>query len=88
MAEYIKKSDLEKHIIREGCDEGCGYIDERDLKNIPTYEVYGTEEVIQRLQILSDDIESLDAMGEFSKDSVLGLIQEKIKGLRLEQNND
>lgn len=49
---------------------------------------YTTDEVIQRLQILSDDIESLDAMGEFSKDSVLGLIQEKIKGLRLEQNND
>ena len=34
MIKYIEKSELEKHIIREGCDEGCGYIDERDLKNM------------------------------------------------------
>ena len=33
---YIALEELEKHIIHDGCDEGCGYIDERDLAAIPT----------------------------------------------------
>ena len=31
---YISEENLRKHIISEGCDEGCGYIDERDLPNM------------------------------------------------------
>ena len=33
---YIALEELQKHIIHDGCDEGCGYIDERDLATIPT----------------------------------------------------
>ena len=29
--EYISIEDLKKWIIRDNCDEGCGYIDERDI---------------------------------------------------------
>ena len=36
---YIALKDLEKHIIHDGCDEGCGYIDERDLAAIPTVDL-------------------------------------------------
>lgn len=28
---WISEEDLKKHIIRDNCDEGCGYIDERDI---------------------------------------------------------
>ena len=36
MAKYISLEELNKHIIRDGCDDGCGYIDERDIASIPT----------------------------------------------------
>lgn len=27
---------LKEHLVTDGCDVGCGYIDERDISNIPT----------------------------------------------------
>ena len=36
---YIALEELQKHIIRDGCDEGCGYIDERDIAAIPTVDL-------------------------------------------------
>lgn len=30
----IDEKELKKHIIRDNCDEGCGFIDERDIVNI------------------------------------------------------
>lgn len=31
---YISEENLRKWIQTDGCDEGCGYIDERDLENM------------------------------------------------------
>ena len=36
---YIALEELQKYIIHDGCDEGCGYIDERDIAAIPTVEL-------------------------------------------------
>ena len=31
---YVSEEELRKWILKEGCDEGCGYIDERDLEQM------------------------------------------------------
>ena len=31
---YISEDDLRKHIIKDNCDDGCGYIDERDMDSM------------------------------------------------------
>ena len=31
---YISEEDLRKYIIKDDVDEGCGYIDERDIPNM------------------------------------------------------
>ena len=31
---YISEENLRKWILTENCDDGCGYIDERDLVNM------------------------------------------------------
>ena len=36
---YISEENLRQHIIIEGCDEGCGYIDERDLEGMEWEEI-------------------------------------------------
>ena len=49
MIDVIKKSDLESYIIHEGCDKGCGYIDERDLGSIHVFNTYTQDEVLNIL---------------------------------------
>lgn len=56
MIDVIKKSDLESHIIHEGCDKGCGYIDERDLGSIHAFNAYTQDEVIAMLTELQDEL--------------------------------
>ena len=36
---YIALEELQKYIIHDGCDEGCGYIDERDIAAISTVDL-------------------------------------------------
>ena len=36
---YISEENLRQHIIIEGCDESCGYIDERDLEGMEWEEI-------------------------------------------------
>lgn len=36
---YIALEELQKYIIHDRCDEGCGYIDERDIAAIPTVDL-------------------------------------------------
>ena len=36
---YIALEELQKYIIHDGCDEVCGYIDERDIAAIPTVDL-------------------------------------------------
>lgn len=38
MGRFIDEEELQKYIMHDGCEKGCGYIDERDLKYIPTVE--------------------------------------------------
>lgn len=60
----ISLEDLEKSMIRDNCDEGCGYLDERDLKDISVLEVIPISKVeeyitnIDNAVIKSDSCES------------------------------
>ena len=64
---YIALEELQKHIIHDGCDEGCGYIDERDLATIPTVNLDKIRAEIQKLRNCScscsdgiiDDVEDI-----------------------------
>lgn len=58
MRRLIDETELEKYIIHDGCEKGCGYIDERDLPYITTVEAIPKEEVgqfIQSIQKIKDD---------------------------------
>ena len=36
---YISEEDLRAHLINDGCDDGCGYLDERDIPSLPWIEL-------------------------------------------------
>ena len=36
---YISEENLKKWILHENCDEGCGYIDERDIESMEWEEI-------------------------------------------------
>lgn len=50
MGRLIDEEELEKYIIHDGCEKGCGYIDERDLKYIPTVEAIPKDQYENRLK--------------------------------------
>lgn len=62
---WISEEDLKKHIIRDNCDTGCGYIDERDIidmewveddKFIPLFVIGSVLDKI-RAEIIENSIE-------------------------------
>lgn len=36
---YISEADLRAYLINDGCDDGCGYLDERDISSLPWIEL-------------------------------------------------
>ena len=50
MGRFIDETELEKYIMHDGCEKGCGYIDERDLKFIPTVEAISKADYKARLK--------------------------------------
>lgn len=50
MGRLIEETELEKYIMHDGCEKGCGYIDERDLKYIPTVEAIPKADYEARLK--------------------------------------
>ena len=50
MGRLIDEEELQEYIIHEGCEKGCGYIDERDLKYIPTVEAIPKADYEARLK--------------------------------------
>ena len=40
---YISEADLRANLINDGCDDGCGYLDERDISSLPWIEVNDDE---------------------------------------------
>ena len=50
MGRLIDEEDLEKYIMHDGCEKGCGYIDERDLKYIQPTEAIPKDQYEARLK--------------------------------------
>lgn len=50
MGRLIDEEELKEYIIYDGCDEGCGYIDERDLKYVSTVEAIPKDQYEARLK--------------------------------------
>ena len=97
MGRLIDEEELEKYIIHDDCEKGCGYIDERDLKYIPTvqaiskadYEARLKADMADMLMDLQHEIKtrpcnSPDRLGTYSDglDKGINIIQEKINSLR------
>ena len=68
--EFIAMSDLIKVISRDDCDEGCGYIDERDLYSLRTKSVGDLISKIE--QAFIDD----GAMNEYTTNEIIKIIKE------------
>lgn len=49
MGRLIDEEELEKYIMHDGCEKGCGYIDERDLKYIQATEAIPKDQYEARL---------------------------------------
>ena len=50
MGRLFDEEELQKYIMHDGCDKGCGYIDERDLKYIQTTEAIPKDQYEARLK--------------------------------------
>lgn len=50
MGRLFDEEELQKYIMHDGCDKGCGYIDERDLKYIQTVEAIPKANVYKAIQ--------------------------------------
>jgi hypothetical protein len=50
MGRFIDEEELQKYIMHDGCEKGCGYIDERDLKYIQTVEAIPKDQYEARLK--------------------------------------
>lgn len=50
MGRLIDEEELEKYIMHNGCEKGCGYIDERDLKYIQATEAIPKDQYETRLK--------------------------------------
>lgn len=69
MGRLFDEEELQKYIMHDGCDEGCGYIDERDLKYIQPVEAIPKDQYEARLKAdleailveLQLEIEELDS---------------------------
>lgn len=56
MGRLIDEEELKKYIMHDGCDKGCGYIDERDLKYVSLVEAIPKAEYEARLKADMVDI--------------------------------
>ena len=56
MGRFFDEEELRKYIMHDGCEKGCGYIDERDLKHIQTVEAIPKDDVIAILDKISAEI--------------------------------
>ena len=36
---YVSEEDLRAHLITDNCEDGCGYLDERDMLSLPWIEL-------------------------------------------------
>ena len=36
---YVSEADLRAYLINDGCDDECGYLDERDIPSLPWIEL-------------------------------------------------
>lgn len=63
MRRLIDEQELQKYIMHDGCEKGCGYIDERDLKYIQTVEAIPIPEAATNEDVLKaifpDDAEDI-----------------------------
>lgn len=91
MGRFIDETELEKYIMHDGCEKGCGYIDERDLKFIPTVEAIPKDQYETRLKadleaILTElqlEIEELDTPSNGDAYMTCSdIIQQKINDLK------
>lgn len=50
MGRLFDEEELKKYIMHDGCDKGCGYIDERDLKYVSPVEAIPKANVYKAIQ--------------------------------------
>ncbi len=86
---WISEEDLRKHIINDNCDEGCGYIDERDIidmewveddKFIPLSVIKGIKAEINELS----ELDHIEPTYEDCKRDVLEIINKRTRGAKME----
>ena len=96
MGRLFDEEELEKYIMHDGCEKGCGYIDERDLKYIQPVEAIPKDQYEARLNadmlaMLDElDLEVDELVSHFADGRIVyryqlhNLIQEKINALKVE----
>lgn len=96
MGRFIDEEELKKYIMHDGCERGCGYIDERDLKYIQTVEAIPKADYEARLKadmvaMLTDiqlEIEEIPyyhgTYDHIDRKKVIHKIQQKINALKAE----
>ena len=101
MGRLIDEEELQEYIIHEGCEKGCGYIDERDLKYIPTveaipkadYEARLKADVVAMLKEIKDEANNIRSTiwncTSFSEgiSAYNNLIQQKIDKLKEDEES-
>lgn len=90
MGRLFDEEKLEKYIIHDGCEKGCGYIDERDLKCIPTVEAIPKDQykadMVAMLEVIKLRIDNLPE--PLNRDRVNYCVQEKINNLKGNENGN
>lgn len=78
MGRLIDETELEKYIMHDGCEKGCEYIDERDLKYIPTVEAIPKADlvdILDRVRAEIADLSDADAYGDYQQGFNFGLMR-------------
>ena len=97
MGRLFDEKELEKYIMHDGCEKGCGYIDERDLKYIQPVEAIPKADYEARLkadleavlkEIQTQAEENIENIYEKDVDNILMLSQHNAFADCFEQFND
>ena len=85
---YVSEEDLRAHLINDGCDDGCGYLDERDIHSLPWRELDEDEKgkVGQFAKWVA--IEIFDELWEYNKDAFSELACRKLAKLGIVRAKD